>query len=98
MDEMVEQIAELEKERDSFYMDYRMKCDEELKLRDTQIQRLVAENYELEKDAVRYRFVLPIITGHDSDEADVLAMSIAVQLAHGLDGNSAIDAVMELMK
>jgi chromosome segregation ATPase len=45
-----------------------------------------------EKDAERYRWILPIVTGDDSDEADKRAMAIATQLMKGLDGDDAIDA------
>lgn len=54
-----------------------------------------AEIEELRKDAERYHFILPIVTGIDSDNADKIAMAIATQLMKGLDGDAAIDAAMQ---
>ena len=47
------------------------------------------------KDAARFRWALPFITGVDSDMADNRALLIAFQLARGLDGGEAIDAAMQ---
>jgi hypothetical protein len=60
-----------------------------------QIKHLEAEVAELRKDAERYHFILPIITGNDSDNADKIAMAVAIQLMKGLDGDAAIDAAMK---
>ena len=45
-----------------------------------------------DKDAARYRWALPILTG--SDEGDVRALRLAASLIQGLDGDIAIDAAM----
>ncbi len=45
-----EEIERLRADRDSFYMDYRIKCDEETKRQAVEIERLRA-------DAERYRFL-----------------------------------------
>lgn len=52
-----EAAAELERliaERETFYMDYRMKCDETTKAQAVEIERLTADNAALRADAVRY--------------------------------------------
>ena len=46
-------------------------------------------------DSQRLDWALPILTGHDSENADALAMNLAMQLMRGLDGRAAIDAAME---
>ena len=47
------------------------------------------------KDAARFRWALPILTGSDDGVADDRALAIAFQLAKGLDGDAAIDAAMQ---
>lgn len=47
----------------------------------------------LAKDAARYRFLLPIVTG-DGDVDDARAIAVGFQLLRGLDGDAAIDAAM----
>lgn len=46
------------------------------------------------KDAERYRWVLPILTG-EGHEGDKRALAIAAQLVNGLTGSAAIDAAKE---
>ena len=47
------------------------------------------------RDAARFRWALPILTGVDSEMADSRALLIAFQLARGLDGGEAIDTAMQ---
>lgn len=42
-------------------------------------------------DSERLEWALPILTGADSDDADKLAMKLALALMRGLDGRAAID-------
>lgn len=67
----------------------------ELAERQKDRDELITQLQESEKDAARYRFVLPIITGEDSDAADKITRAVGYQLMRGLDGNAAIDAAME---
>lgn len=61
-----EAAAELERliaERDTFYMDYRMKCDETTKAQAVEIERLTADNAALRADAGRY-FTLELLAAN----------------------------------
>jgi len=49
---------------------------------------------QAQKDAERYRWVLPILNG-DGHEGDERAFAIAAQLLKGLNGDAAIDAAKE---
>lgn len=50
---------------------------------------------ELRQDKARLEWILPIVTGVDSDEVDRKAMAVARALFAGLDGRAAIDKAME---
>jgi len=45
--DLLDRIEELERERDAFYMDYRMKCDEQTKSLCVERDALQADNAEL---------------------------------------------------
>ena len=53
------------------------------------------ELVKLRQDKDRLEWILPIVTGVDSDNADCKAMAIAAALMAGLDGRAAIDRAME---
>lgn len=59
-------------------------CDQRDALRD--------ECTKLGKDAARYRFVLPMIGGEDSPEADRRTLLLGAALMRGLTGDDAVDA------
>ena len=50
-----------------------------------------AERDAAAADSERLEWALPILTGADSDDADKLAMKLALALMRGLDGRAAID-------
>src|SRR5574337_513794 len=53
------------------------------------------ELVKLRQDKDRLEWILPIVTGVDSDNADWKAMAIAAALMAGLDGRAAIDRAMK---
>jgi hypothetical protein len=61
----------------------------------TALQSRIAE---LEKDAARLEWVLPIVCGDCDKFADARTMAMAVQLANGKDRREAIDAAIEASK
>lgn len=70
-------IEELERERDAFYMDYRMKCDEQTK-------SLCVERDALQADNERLREITELLLiarqiGHYRDEWDMLKEALAAE-------------------
>ena len=49
----------------------------------------------LEKDAARFAWVLPILSGGDDDLANTRALSLATQFLYGTSTRNAIDAAMK---
>ena len=49
----------------------------------------------LEKDAARFAWVLPILSGDDDDLANTRALSLATQFLYGTSTRNAIDAAMK---
>lgn len=73
-----ERIEELERERDAFYMDYRMKCDEQTKSLCVERDALQADNARLREALVKH--VAPYL-GHKEVYDEVLASIPAQSLA-----------------
>ncbi len=57
----------------------------------TELAQVKAERDAAAADSERLEWALPILTGADSDDADKLAMKLALALMRGLDGRAAID-------
>lgn len=53
------------------------------------------ELVKLRQDKDRLEWILPVVTGVDSDNADRKSMAIASALMAGLDGREAIDRAMK---
>jgi len=61
---------------------------------ENQVKSLRARVAELEADAERFAWVLPIVSGDDDATADAHAMALALHLGRNLTGRAAIDAAM----
>lgn len=59
------------------------------------IEALERELAEASKDAARFQWILPILTGDDDGQANVKTMKLAGALMVGLDGIAAVDAAMK---
>ena len=63
-----------------------------MKEADDRAEKAEAELAEARRDALRYRYAKPILTGEDNAVADSRALAIASALASGKTGDAAIDA------
>lgn len=69
--------------------------DDDLALLSRRFLREIERAEAAEKDARRLDWIMPILGGDDTKEADRRALALAAQLVNGLSGRDMIDAAMK---